>query len=118
MRLLGTPLLTLSIWVWVSEPAGGMVKVIKPVNLPSKQSFPNYELKELEFDELTSASKYKSLAFSGFMVDVPGPVDAHYPPFLEREMTATSWASGAATWTQQNMPASNREKMLYFIIAF
>ena len=102
----------------LNEPAGGTIRVIKPENLTSKQNFPNYELKELEFDELTSASKYKSLAFSGFMVDVPGPVDAHFPPFLEREMTATSWASGAATWTQQNMPASNREKMLYFIKGF
>jgi hypothetical protein len=101
-----------------NEPAGGFKNVIRPENLVSRRGFPAYKLIDLSFYELTSSSPNRILAFSGFLVDVPGTVNAHFSPFLEREMLATAWVTEAATWAPDSLPKSTLEQMRLFVQGF
>jgi len=54
----------------------------------------SYNLKDLDLGNITSNSWNSILAYSGEIVDILGPQNAKFPPYIERELNINKWVNG------------------------
>jgi|GEM_PF-1315134 len=67
----------------------------------NSNDFNHYSLQSLDLAQ-TSHSNFSALSFSGDWVDVPGPTNAEFPPFTNKERDVTNWVDYADTGWDMN----------------
>ncbi|MGR3317256.1 MAG: hypothetical protein ACUZ8O_02080 [Candidatus Anammoxibacter sp.] len=80
-------------------------KILFPPEVEIKENYRdnkdiwNYELIDLKLGNITTNDNAhnKILAFSGFLIDMPGLKNAKFPPFTYRELNMDDWVNGTDT---------------------